>query len=205
MNDFAYYALALVIGFAHAFEADHLAAVSNLVSTQKSLKSSAINGAFWGLGHTSTILLFSVLIIIMKFSIQENIFSRFEFLVGLMLIGLGIYRLYKLLRKIQHTTDNPHSHKLAYSVGLIHGLAGSGAIILVVLNEMKSVASSMLYLTLFGLGSMLGMLVAGAIMGNLVSLDFFKKYHINQYFSFASAIFCIVYGNYVVYENWGVL
>lgn len=195
---------AAVVGFTHAFEADHLVAVSNIVTKRSSTKLAVKDGIYWGLGHTSTILLIGLIMIIGKATFLNGYFGYFEAIVGVMLIILGLYRLYKyFIKKETHTHDHVHdgNHNLAYGVGLIHGLAGSGAMILLVMTEIKESLNSMIYLVIFGLGSVIGMLVAAGIF----SLPFSKKFTNSNVLQLAlvliSSLLCIGYGAYVVYEN----
>ena len=88
--------LTIYAGFTHAFEADHLLAVSNIVSQRNNIRLSLKDGIFWGLGHASTIFFIGILMILFKASISEQYFHYFEAMVGLMLVVLAIYRLAKI-------------------------------------------------------------------------------------------------------------
>lgn len=193
MTDFSLIFMALVVGFFHSFEADHLAAVSNLVSTKKSAIQSLKDGMFWGIGHTVTIFFIGVLILVLKYSISENIFSKFEGLVGIMLIVLGIYRLSKL-KQVKQTLHHGHNHKLALGVGLIHGIAGSGAVVATAVSATSTISIGLLYLTIFGMGSILGMLCVAFILGKILYLKKLENINIVNYFSVFSSLFCIVFG-----------
>lgn len=195
---------AAMIGFTHAFEADHLVAVSNIVTKRDKLLLAVKDGIYWGLGHTSTIVLIGLLIIVGKATFLNGYFAYFEAGVGMMLILLGIYRLRQYFYTKQHSDelfDHKHQHHLAYGVGFIHGLAGSGAMILLVMSEIQSTFNSMIYLLIFGIGSVLGMLVAAGIF----SLPLSRKISRNQQFQLIlvvlSSLLCIGYGAFVVYEN----
>lgn len=204
--------IAAFLGFTHSFEADHLLAVSNIVTQRNRWVLAIKDGIYWGLGHTSTIFLMGLLIILGKLMISNNtpIFGYFESLVGLMLMGLGFYRLHKLYKFKQHLTmhhahahphDHSDNHQLAYGVGLMHGLAGSGAVILSALTTMKSSFDTLLFLLIFGLGSVVGMLLASGVF----SLPFSKKMTSNRRFqiglTFLSCILCIGFGAKVVWTN----
>ena len=89
--------LTIYAGLEHAFEADHLLAVSNLVTHRNDIKQSIKDGIFWGIGHTSTIFFVGILMILFKFQISPDIFKYFEASVGVMLILLGTYRIFKLV------------------------------------------------------------------------------------------------------------
>lgn len=200
---------AAVIGFGHAFEPDHLVAVGNIVTKRNNLKQSIADGIYWGFGHTSTIFLIGLLMIVGKSTFLTGYFGYLEAGVGLMLIILGVCRLFNYYRNIK--SDSKHNqiepsnqndgHHLAYGVGLIHGLAGSGAMILLVMAEVKGSLNSMLYLLIFGIGSVIGMMIAAGIF----SLPFSKRMSKNEnvYFGLVllSSLLCIFYGTYVIFEN----
>jgi cytochrome c biogenesis protein CcdA len=195
---------AAVIGFSHAFEADHLVAVSNIVTKRDKIKLAIKDGIFWGLGHTSTIFLIGLLMIVGKVTVFNGYFGYFEAIVGLMLIVLGIHRLYQYFganRTYRQLADPEEKHHLAYGVGLVHGLAGSGAMILLVMTEIQDSFNSMMYLLIFGIGSIIGMLVAAGIF----SLPFSKKITNNQSLQtvlvLLSSALCIGYGAFVLIEN----
>lgn len=195
---------AAVVGFGHAFEADHLVAVGNIVTKRDKFILAVKDGIFWGLGHTSTIFLIGLLMIIGKVTFLDGYFGYFEAVVGLMLIVLGIYRFwqyFKNKRQYDKLMDPADNHHLAYGVGLVHGLAGSGAMILLVMTEIQSSFNGILYLLIFGVGSILGMLVAAGIF----SLPFSKKITTNHAIQFSliilSSLLCIGYGVYVMAEN----
>ncbi|MEL7121505.1 MAG: urease accessory protein, partial [Bacteroidota bacterium] len=195
---------AAFIGFSHAFEADHLVAVSSIVTKRERTILAMKDGVFWGLGHTSTIVIIGLLMIIGKFTFLNGYFSYFEAAVGVMLIVLGVFRLYQYFKNQKHLhdlIDGKDNHHLAYGVGLVHGLAGSGAMILLVMSEIQGGFNSIIYLLIFGLGSVLGMLVAAGIL----SLPFSKKITNNQALQLVliilSSLLCIGYGTYVFIEN----
>lgn len=195
---------AAVVGFGHAFEADHLVAVGNIVTKRDRLKLALKDGIFWGLGHSSTIFLIGIVMIIGKATWLNGYFHYFEAIVGLMLILLGVVRLYQYFSARQNPKqllDSKDTHHLAYGVGLIHGLAGSGVMILLVMTEIQGSFNSLLYLLIFGLGSVLGMLVAAGIF----SLPFSKKMTDNKGLQLVlvllSSLLCIAYGAYVLIEN----
>src|SRR5579864_8964870 len=102
--------LTIYAGFTHAFEADHLLAVSNIVSQRNSIWSSMKDGIFWGLGHASTICFIGIPMILFKVSISAHYFHYFEAIVGVMLIILAIYRLAKFFRN-KKLVIHAHSHE----------------------------------------------------------------------------------------------
>jgi high-affinity nickel permease len=145
--------ITLYSGFTHALETDHLLAVSNIVTRRKTILSSIKDGMFWGFGHTTTILCIGIITILFRMNIRAHYFNYFEAIVGLMLVLLGTYRLIQFFSKTKTPTELAHMHAhmnhevhthippvnkksryphiAAYGIGLVHGLAGSGALILI--------------------------------------------------------------------------
>ncbi len=199
-------AFAGFLGFTHAFEGDHLVAISALVTKREKTVLALKDGVFWGLGHTSTILLIGIVIILGKVTFLEGNFGYLEALVGVMLIVLGAHRLYKVTQFQQnhqhsHIIDHSHKHHLAYGVGLVHGLAGSGAMVLLVMTEIKEPVSSIVYLLIFGLGSVLGMLVASSLFSMPFSKTLSLDVRLKTALTLLSALLCMGFGSFVLYEN----
>jgi MFS family permease len=186
-------ALGLVLGLKHALDADHLAAVSTMATERRGLLASSLIGALWGLGHTISLMLAGVLVIVFHFEIGERGSETLELCVGFMLIGLGVNSLRKLARRKkspphgdEHRGDwhwHPHIDQKAQEgvpnthhgprfaarpllVGMVHGLAGSAALTLLVFAAIPSPALGLFYIAIFGIGSIGGM----AIMSALFSL-----------------------------------
>ncbi|MEL6142182.1 MAG: urease accessory protein, partial [Bacteroidota bacterium] len=170
---------ALVLGFTHAFEADHLAAIGNMATRRDRVVLAMKDGAFWGLGHSTTILLISVLVLLGKQHIDSGVFAIFEAGVGLMLILLGIWRLRQAWQEGEHPHfDKKDRHGAAYGIGAVHGLAGSGALLALVATQLSSLSITLFFLLLFGIGSVVGMLLAASIF----SLPFSKLWLSNRKF-----------------------
>lgn len=197
---------AAVVGFTHAMEADHLLAVSNIVTRRPSMALAMKDGIAWGLGHTSTILLIGLLMLALRVGIPQGIFHWFEAGVGLMLLGLGAWRLYKLVRhrRLHHNHvphDHSHDHKLAYGVGLVHGLAGSGALVLLVMTRLTDNLEAMAYLLIFGLGSVAGMWLASGLFHLPFSRRLAANDRVHLGFTLLSSLLCMGFGAKVIYEN----
>lgn len=197
---------AALAGFTHAFETDHLLAVSSIVVRRNRLLLAVKDGIYWGLGHTSTILIIGLIVIAGKMAISEGTFHYFEAAVGAMLVALGIVRIVKVLRRRPETAhphlhDHEGKHHLAYGIGAVHGLAGSGALVVLVMSQLSSVSGSIGYLLIFGLGSVVGMLLASGVF----SLPFSQRHLSNAALQLAltllSSGLCIWFGMQIVYEN----
>lgn len=182
--------LGLFIGMAHALEADHLAAVGTLASDGKATpKRLAFLGASWGMGHTTTLLLLSLPVILFGLVVSERLAAGLEFAVGIMLIGLGAQVLWKMRKKrvhfhvhdhgdgqkhlhahshagakTRHESD-AHGHKhnrfslRAYLIGLAHGAAGSAGLVALAAAATRDVWTALAYVMVFGIGSIAGMAV----------------------------------------------
>jgi len=214
---------ALYEGLLHAFEADHILAVTNIVSHRTKLFPAVKDGIFWGLGHTSTIFLVGVVMIVFKVHIPEGAFSYFEAAVGCMLIIVATYRLYIFLRDEQttlsfHKHQHEHAgenkslhthihlkgknlHKASYGIGIIHGLAGSGTLVVLIMTQIESIANSILYLVIFGLGTMIGMTLVAGIFSVPFSKKLIGSKVLRTVLIIVSSGLCFVYGCFVIYEN----
>jgi high-affinity nickel permease len=136
----------------HATDADHVVAVTTIVSDRASLWSASAVGALWGIGHTVTILLVGGAIVVFRLTIPPRLGLAMEFAVALMLIALGVMN---LLRGKRHRTTPSTARPVI--VGFVHGLAGSAFIALLVVAAVPGAWLGLGYLALFGLGTIAGM------------------------------------------------
>jgi hypothetical protein len=179
--------LASLLGMRHAFEPDHLAAVSALVSTERGGMKAALLGVCWGLGHTCSLIIVGAVLVVARAEMPVKISDGFELAVALMLIALGARALYLAARQgpvgptsihhhgrliHQHAGVPAHIHFAHWTlarrpllVGAVHGLAGSGALTALVLATLPSTAARLTYMTLFGLGSTLSMAALSGLLG----------------------------------------
>lgn len=198
ISAFALLGLGLVFGLKHATEADHIVAVSTIVSEQRSLLRSALVGGLWGVGHTLSLIVVGIIVLALRVAVPETIAHWLEFGVALMIVGLGTSALLRGARRRradvhlhQHKHDGvshvhihfheretkhkgagaAHSHAVSsigfkpLIVGAMHGLAGSAALTLLVLTQVDSTALGLLYLAVFGVGSIAGMLLMSGLIG----------------------------------------
>ncbi len=227
-STFAVLALGFFLGLKHAVEADHLAAVSTIVSERKSLWSSALVGGVWGLGHTISLVLAGIFVLLLNFEINENTERILEFGVGIMLLFLGL----NIFRKIakggtlhfhshehgHHEHVHPHIHGLekkdeknshhglkfsprALLIGMIHGLAGSAALMLLVVPTIHSRPLGLLYIIIFGVGSIGGMMLMSFLVGLPFHLTASRFNRFNNILQGAAGLVSIVIGLTIVYEK----
>lgn len=170
---------AFTLGAAHAVAPDHLAAVGVFVSRARSTREALTHGARWGVGHALTLTLAGLAVLFAAGAWPQLLSLRAEWLVGVVLIGLGARTVWRAARDhmpssaAAHAHSHGHSHSHANSqahrhpllgIGMLHGLAGSGAMAAMVpLGTGQHPWQAALWLALFGAGTIAAMaLIAGA-------------------------------------------
>ena len=184
--------LGFLLGLKHATDADHVVAVTTFVSQERSLLRSCWIGVFWGTGHTLSLAVAGTLILLFKINLSNRLTGWLELAVAVMLVGLGGRVLYRLwsdglqLHRHPHTHmagKSPHVHWHLHSsgklnehsgwlhfslrplvVGMVHGAAGTGALMLLVLSTIHSSLQALLYILIFGAGSVAGMLIVSMLL-----------------------------------------
>ena len=178
--------LGFLLGMQHALEADHIAAVSSIAARRSQVGDIVRHGLTWGLGHTLTLFAFAGAALLLGHAIPESLARPIETAVGFMLVGLGGHVLWRLWRDRVHfhrhghgdgtvhfhahshageiaphaRTAHAHQHGFRWRtllVGLMHGMAGSAALLVLTVSQASSPAVGLGYVALFGVGSMLGM------------------------------------------------
>jgi high-affinity nickel-transport protein len=240
--------LGFFFGIRHATDSDHVIAVTTIVSRQRDIRSAAITGVFWGIGHSITLLVVGGAIILFGLVIPERLGLSLEFCVALMLILLGAFNLRVAHRALRGASakdedrefdDHPHrhgdyvhSHSHGHApgthsqsddavpaarmdrqfgrwriyralrpaiIGVVHGLAGSAAVALLVLPIIHNPIWAMMYLSIFGVGTIVGMMMITAAIAVPVSytarFQFFHR-HLGAVAGFLSLSF----GLFLVYQ-----
>ncbi len=178
--------LGFLLGMQHALEADHIAAVSSIASRRSEVADIVKHGLTWGVGHTLTLFAFAGAAILLGHAIPEHLSRPLETAVGLMLVGLGGHVLWRLWRDRVHfhrhhhrdgmvhfhahshagetvphaKAGHAHAHGFRWRtllVGLMHGMAGSAALLVLTVTQASSPVAGLVYIALFGIGSMVGM------------------------------------------------
>ncbi|MFM8781903.1 MAG: high-affinity nickel-transport family protein [Gemmatimonadota bacterium] len=150
--------LGALLGLRHASDADHVVAVTTIVARQRSWLQAARIGAVWGIGHSVTLFLLGGAIIGFRLVIPPRIGLGLEFAVALMLIGLG----YANLRR-RDEPSAPSLHR-PFWIGVVHGLAGSAAVALLVLSTIRAPLAAAAYLLMFGFGTIVGMMLVTLLL-----------------------------------------
>jgi hypothetical protein len=180
--------LGFILGLRHALDTDHIAAVSTVLAQRPSWRASSLVGLSWGLGHTVVLLLAGVIVLVLRVPIPGPVAIAAEFAVGVMLVVLGSLLGIQLVKERWHLhqhehdgTPHIHLHSHAQSVdhghthwwkasmrplciGMAHGLAGSAALLLLVVASANSVTEGLVYIAVFGCGSIIGMVLIGFVL-----------------------------------------
>lgn len=242
--------LGFFLGLRHASDADHVIAVSTIVTRQRSMWSAILVGIVWGVGHTLTILVVGGSIILLGLVIPPRVGLAMEFSVALMLILLGLLNLTGIARRIGDTVKSwksngsVHSHAHSHDdyvhthlhghepeahghadhetaigrvdaafgqlglyrlvrpliVGVVHGLAGSAGVALLVLAAVPNPRWGIVYLGVFGVGTVVGMAALTAALG--LPLAYLARRHapVHQVLGVASGLLSVGFGLFLVYE-----
>jgi hypothetical protein len=244
--------LGFVLGMRHATDADHVIAVTTIVSRQRSVGSATLIGAFWGLGHTLTIMAVGSAIILFNVVIPPRIGLGMELAVGIMLVLLGVLNLTGVTRMVTerltpvvagghtHTHahgDYVHTHQHGHApgshghaegdtplarldgrfarmrhgfglyqalrplaVGIVHGLAGSAAVALLVLAAIRDAAWGVAYLAVFGVGTIAGMMIITAVIAVPYAYTGHRFARLNGALAAASGLLSLGFGLFIAYH-----
>lgn len=179
----------ILLGLRHALDPDHLAAVSTIVAEKpRGLRMLSL-GASWGIGHAGTLFVCGGALLVVRAPLPGWLEGLFEIAVAVMLIGLGVRGLIVAARRGAAGAKSWHTHgrsraahvhhgetnhvhlarwtlaRRPLAVGIIHGLAGTGALSAFVMAQMPSLASGLVYMGLFGVGSIVGMAMLSGLVG----------------------------------------
>ena len=229
--------LGFLLGMKHATDADHVVAISTIVSEYRNAWRGIWVGASWGLGHTTPLLIVGTVILLFKGSIVERyvgVAPYLEFLVGIMLVFLGLQVFWNLRRRRTHIhehieVDQPHmhihsSHEVAeepseetdhhffrpgkpffrlksFLIGIVHGLAGSAAVMLAVLvtDAVTSFWVGLFYILLFGMGTVLSMGMLTVLMGIPFAISG-QFQRVNAAVASIAGTLSIAFGVFLMYE-----
>ncbi|MCR9093888.1 MAG: sulfite exporter TauE/SafE family protein [bacterium] len=194
LADGAWLGLAFALGLVHAFDADHVMALSVLASEPDERRGGLRAGLRWALGHGAVLLAIGALLFVFGWALPEAGRVAAERLVGVVMIGLGLAVFWRLARRDTHLHFHrhdgipPHAHwhvhaarsphpgpeahqheHTASLVGALHGLAGSAPVLALLPASARSPLAGLAYLLLFSLGVGLAMALASGLLGTLVS------------------------------------
>jgi high-affinity nickel-transport protein len=222
--------LGFFLGMRHSTDPDHVVAVSTIVSRERSIRHAAMIGVLWGVGHTLTISVVGSLIILFGLAIPPRVGLSMEFCVALMLVLLGVLNLTGVLRwatekftpadrvggksNVEAETAGVHSGignraiaKLGYYqllrplvIGLVHGLAGSAAVALLVLSTIHRPAQAIAYLMIFGVGTIAGMMLMTSAIALPIAYTGNRFLRAGNALGIASGIVSTAFGMFLIYQ-----
>jgi len=212
--------LGFFLGMRHATDADHVVAVTTIVSRQRSLKAAIGVGALWGIGHTVTILLVGGAIVVLGLVIPPRLGLSMELSVAVMLVVLGFMNVAGVARRVDEVAHGEHAGHVHTGlserpipsdnwlsrgfrplfVGVVHGLAGSAAIALLVLATIREVGWALLYLGVFGVGTILGMMALTTAMAIPVRLASARFGSLEHLMARATGVLSILFGLFLAYQ-----
>ena len=240
---FALAGFGFLLGMRHATDADHVIAVTTILSRSRRFLHSTMIGALWGLGHTVTVLIVGTAIIAFNVIIPPPVGLAMELAVAVMLITLGILNLTGAMRRLTERLTPPaplhghdHAHRHAHAeeplehghdhahlhghgsdpgllatfgwyqlarpvvVGLVHGLAGSAAVALLVLATIQDTGTAIAYLIVFCLGVAAGMAMLTTLIGLPFLVSRTRSERINRWLTVGSGVVSLALGIYLGYR-----
>src|SRR6266513_483164 len=186
--------LGLLLGFRHAFEPDHLAAVSTLATRQGRLLDACRLGLAWALGYPASVGVVVGTIVLFVLRLPDRLWPAADLLVALLLIGLGGSVILRYARGRWHLhmhshagaphlhlhshaqgTLHEHAHpqgdaRRSLGFGLLHGLAGSAALLVLLVAATPTRGAQLAYFVAFAAGTMIGMLGVSFSLAAIVRL-----------------------------------
>lgn len=174
--------IGFVVGFRHAFEPDHLAAVTTLATRERGRAQAARLGLAWGAGHTASVAIVAVVLIVLGIRVPEQFYHTAELGVAFLLIALGVGTIIAESRRHRRSLGAPHDHahgvdaahahpdavrsvSRAAVFGVAHGFAGSGAVVVLLVAASSRLAEQVSYLAAFGIGTIAGMSLVSLLTG----------------------------------------
>ena len=209
-----------LLGVRHALDADHVVAVTTIVGRSNSLMRSAMVGLSWGIGHTLTLFAAGFAVLVLKLTIPDRLALSMEFAVGVMLVLLGVPLVRQLIVARAHvhlhqhgdkkhlhshphneTPSHEHSHlRRPLLMGMVHGLAGSGVLVPLVLSTMSSVVQGLFFLLLFGIGSISGMIIFSGLIGLPFKFTARFSLSLNLWIQGVAGLTSIVFGLFIMWQ-----
>ena len=219
--------LGFLLGMRHATDADHVIAVSTIVSRQRSIRSAGLIGMLWGFGHTVTILSVGAAIILFNMTIPPRVGLAMELAVGLMLVVLGVLNLTGVMQwpAVRFASNDSRRLQMPFAdvqrwaplqnvrerigffqvlrpliVGIVHGLAGSAAVALLVLATIRNPLWAVAYLLVFGVGTIAGMMLMTIAIGVPLALAGERHARFGRKATAACGLISVAFGFVLTYR-----
>jgi hypothetical protein len=160
--------LGLASGVRHAVEPDHVAAIGTFLAGGRGPRAAVRYAAAWGAGHGVMLVVCAAPLAFFGAALPRAASDALELLVAACLLALGVRGLLLAVRAHERPVRRPHAHpraRMAFAIGLVHGLAGSGALAALVAARLPSRIVALSFITLYALGATLGMTVLAGVLG----------------------------------------
>lgn len=246
-------ALGFFLGIRHATDADHVIAVTTIVTRQRELSGAALTGLLWGVGHSITVVAVGTALLLFDLTIPGRVGLGMELSVGAMLVLLGLLNIASVLnyrpavwRRLAGASHHVHSHAHSHGdyvhahphghgpdvhphppdatpvarldrrfgrwrlyhhvrpvvIGVVHGLAGSAAVTLLVVPVVPEPGWAVAYLLVFGAGTIAGMMLVTLSIASAVRLAGGRSVTVSRRFGFASGVASVLFGLVFAYQVW---
>lgn len=210
--------LGFFLGMRHATDADHVVAVTNFITRQRSMRGAVAIGSLWGIGHSLAIVIVGGAIVVFGLVIPPRVGLSFEFGVAVMLIVIGLMNLESFARWVQvhvsgQAVELPGVHEWLedragrgpgiirpLAVGMIHGLAGSAALAILVVPMIHDAKWAMGYLLMFGIGSIAGMAAITAAIAWPCATLAWRSTVFSRRLCAVAGSFSIAFGLFLAYQ-----
>jgi len=200
VSAFALLGLGLALGIRHATDPDHVVAVAAITARTRRLLPAALLGVVWGLGHTLTLFVVGAAIIAFNLVMPPRLGLALEFAVAIALIAVGALNIGHRHGETAHANDAPLPAGRAFGVGLVHGLAGSAAVALLVLATVRDPFWACLYLLVFGLGTLIGMVLVTTGFAAPLTMATARWPWLSGRIRLATGLLSIAFGAWLVWQ-----
>lgn len=182
--------LGLGLGLRHALDADHVAAIGTLLHREASAGRAARLAALWGLGHSLTFLTIGLLVVVAGIRVPPHFERVSEGVIAAMLVVLGIGALVRL----RSGRAGPVSGLRPLLIGVVHGLAGSAGVAILALTTIRSTVGAVGYLTLFGIGTVAGMMLLTILLSVPLGFSLRARDDLGRIAVMAAGVLSVVLG-----------
>jgi high-affinity nickel-transport protein len=198
--------LGFLLGMRHATDPDHVVAITTIISLERGVVRAGGIGIFWGVGHTATIFLVGGAILLFNIVIPPRIGMTMELSVAVMLVLLGARSLGRIVRSATAVVrgDRWFASRQQYlrplAIGVVHGLAGSAAVALLVLATISNAMWGVVYLAIFGIGTISGMMLITVAISIPFAYTSRRLAGFNRLLGLASGLTSLVFGIFLIYQ-----